>query len=399
MLKILRRKNISKIVFWFLVILILPAFVFWGTGSLSGSKEKRPKSVGTLHKKDVSFDDFYRSLGGIRCQMVLGYFNQPRALDALLANKELMGKLAWDRLIMLREADLKKMKASDKEVVGYITSHPIFTRGSAFDENVYNRVLRYNIGLDPRGFEEIVRENIRLKKLNGEITKTVKASDEDILIEYKKQSDKFKISYTLINPEAFMKNAVIGDNEAKDYYEKNKNEFLLPKKSDNAKEADSYANFEDIKESVKSFLVEKEARNLALKSAIALRKDIAEAMRKGDIKFEAAAEKVGAKVSESPFFCKTDYLEGLGEAMPVVEEASRLDKDEVSSPVEIRRGVIIFRVSDTQKFEEERFKKEKDEFAKKVLEAKKNKFLEAWLANAEKETSHIDLKDYEKYYR
>ncbi len=55
MLKFLRKKNIAKVVFWFLVILILPAFVFWGTGSLTGSKDKRPKCVGTIDKKSVSF--------------------------------------------------------------------------------------------------------------------------------------------------------------------------------------------------------------------------------------------------------------------------------------------------------------------------------------------------------
>lgn len=185
MLKFLRKKNIAKIVFWALVILIMPAFVLWGTGSLSGSKDKGPKSVGTIGGKKISFEDFYYALNGARCQIVLFYFAQPKMLDTILQDKALMGKLAWDRILMLKEADRNKIKASDKEVVAFVRTHPIFNRNGAFDTAIYEHVLRYNIGLDARAFEEIVRENIKIKKLNDIITKDVAVTDDDILSEYK----------------------------------------------------------------------------------------------------------------------------------------------------------------------------------------------------------------------
>lgn len=186
MLKFLRKKNVSKVIFWGLVILVMPAFVLWGTGSLSGSKDKGPKCVGMIADKKVPFEDLYYALNGIRCQVVLTYFTQPKILDAIFQNKELMGKLAWDRLLMLKEADRNKIKANDKEVVSFIQSHPIFTRNGAFDTKIYEHVLRYNIGLDARGFEEIVRENIRIKKLNDLVAKDVAVTDEEVLDEYKK---------------------------------------------------------------------------------------------------------------------------------------------------------------------------------------------------------------------
>ena len=46
MLKVFRNKNVAKAVLWALLILILPAFVLWGTGSM-GRSEKMPVSAGT----------------------------------------------------------------------------------------------------------------------------------------------------------------------------------------------------------------------------------------------------------------------------------------------------------------------------------------------------------------
>lgn len=397
MLKFLRKKNIAKIVFWFLVILILPAFVFWGTGSLSGPKDKRPKCVGTVENKKVSFEDFYYALNGIRCQIVLIYFTQPKILDAMFQNKELMGKLAWDRIIMLKEADKKKIKANDLEVVSFIQSHPIFNRNGAFDTKIYDHVLKYNIGLDPRGFEEIVRENIRIKKLNDLIAKDVTVTDEDILNEYKKVAQKFKIEYVLSGSAQFLAKAAISDEAAKDYYDNNKKEFVLPQKEG---ESEKFAAFPDVKDSIISYLAEKEARNLALKEAAETRRKLAETMSKENLTFVDAAAKLGLKTVETPLFSKADYLDGLGEAALVIGEAARLKEGEVSLPVEVRSGVVVFIVSGSEDFSQEKFESQKAEFSKVALDMKRNKSLEPWLINLEKQsTLNIDLGEYEKYYR
>lgn len=397
MLKFLRKKNIAKIVFWFLVILILPAFVFWGTGSLSGSKDKGPKSVGMINSKKISFEDFYFALNGVRCQVVLFYFAQPNMLDMMLQNKELMGKLAWDRLIMMKEADKAKLKVTDKEVVSFIQSHPIFNRDGAFDPKIYEHVLRYNIGLDARGFEEIVRENIRIKKLNDLIAKDIAATDEEILSEYKKVARKFRIEYILSPTPQSPEKTAVTDETAKDYYDKNMSEFALPVKTG---EEQKFADFEGVKESIKSYLAERDSKTAALKNASEARQKIADVMSGENIPFGKAAEKIGLKTAETPFFSKGEYIDGLGEAMLIMDEISRLKEGEISIPTEVRSGAIIFRVSGSEDFTEEKFNKDKAEFAKLVTDIKKNKFLEAWLSGLEKQAVlNINLKEYEKYYR
>jgi len=335
MLKLLRHKRVAKIVLWGILILILPAFVIWGTGNLSKSKEKGPAFVGLINNKKVTFDDFANSLTCMRAQILLNFFSQPQILDAFLKNNEFMGKMAWDRLIMLREAEKMKYKVSNTEVVTFVRGLAIFNRGGGFDDRIYNYVLRNNIGLTPRAFEEMMRENLMIQKMQADLTKDVKASDNDILEQYKSNSEKFKVLYALLPVDA-----------EKKY---------------------------------------KEVIDLMANKAIA---------------FEEAAEKSGLKIEKTEFFSKADYLDGIGEASQLTGAAAQLKAGEVSSPVQTRKGVLVFKLVETQNYNEENFKKEKPEYSKKVLEEKKNKFMEGWLKDLEsKNKLNIDLKEYDKYYQ
>jgi len=220
MLKLFRKKNVARLVLWGILILILPAFVIWGSGSLGGSREKGPTFVGLINNKKVSFDDFAESLHAIRCQIILNYFNQPKVLDLFLNDKPFMGRLAWDRLIMAKEARKQKIKVPDQNVVNFIRSHPLFLRNGVFDEKLYDYILRNNVGMDPRTFEEIVRDNLAIKRLNDMLTKDIKITDPEILEAYKKDGEKNK---QIFDEEKFKKEK---DGYSKKALEDKKNKFL-----------------------------------------------------------------------------------------------------------------------------------------------------------------------------
>jgi hypothetical protein len=185
MLKLLRSKHVAKFIFWSLVVLILPAFVLWGTGSLGRSKSKGPKYVGTIDGKKVSFEDFFENILGIRTQILMNYFTNPQLVDSLLKDRTFVAKMAWDRLIMLSEAEKRDLKITDQELIYFIRNHPMFVRNGIFDERLYGYILRNNMGLDARQFEEITRENLKLQKLNEILAKDIKATDDEALDEYK----------------------------------------------------------------------------------------------------------------------------------------------------------------------------------------------------------------------
>jgi hypothetical protein len=256
-------------------------------------------------------------------------------MDNLLKNNAFMGQMAWDRLIMVAEAKKQNLRISDGEVITFIKTMPIFLRDGKFDERLYGYVLRNNLGLAPRGFEEMMRENLAIQKLHAVLTKDVKISDEEILDQYKVDNAKFKVSYALLPEDAEKKYA-----------------------------------------------------------------DILDSMAKNNMTFEEASAIAGLKTQESSLFSKSDNIEDIGEASQLTDTAAKLKIGDVSGLVQTRKGILIFKLLETQNFDAEKFKKDKGEYSKKALADKKNKFLEGWLKDLEsKNTLNIDLKDYEKYYK
>ena len=404
MLKFFRQKHIAKIIFWGLVILVLPAFVLWGTGSLSGSKgdDKGPAFVGLIDNRKVSFEELFESMAAIRAQIILNYFSQPEIMDSFLKNRPFLAKLAWDRLIMVKEAKRRNLKVPDNEVIAAIRAHLIFTRSGAFDDRLYGYILRNNIGLDARNFEEVMRENLAIKRLSDIVTKDVTVSEEEIRDQYKSDNEKFKLSYLLIDSKTFLDKVGIGDEAVKEYYERHKAEFALPVKEAAEKEA-RFSNFDDVKSSIRSYLAEHEARSLAVKEGVQKHKELTDAMKNENASFEAACANLRApmKTSESVLFSRADYLEGIGEARGLVDAASNMkEPGQFSDPIEVRGGVIIFKVLETKGIDEEKFKAEKDQYSKKALEAKKMKAVDVWFMGLLSRTNlKLDLGDIERYYK
>jgi peptidyl-prolyl cis-trans isomerase D len=399
MLKFFREKRIVKGIFWALVIFILPAFVVWEGGSMLRSRWKGLTYVGTVDGEKVSFGELSKNMAGVRSQLILNYFNQTKTLDEFSNNKPLLAQFGWKRLVLLKEAKTHNIKISDREVINYIQKHPVFVMGGRFDQKTYNHVLKYTLGLGPRDFEEIVRENLVIEGLKDIISQGIKVSEEEVLKEYKRENEKIKISYILISKKDFLDKTKIDDNIVKDYYEKHKLEFMLslPKTGENA----AIPDFEDVMNGIRKHLAENEARLMAVKYAQDLHKKIAETMEKENVKFETAVSKLGLKVAESKLLSKSDHIEGLGEADYLIEVALTFTKpDQISSPVETKDGVIIFKRSGTEGIDEEKFKKDKDIYFKKVLEAKKFNKLEERFKNISPRTGlKINFQDIEKYYK
>ena len=399
MLKVFRKKIVSRIILWGLLILILPAFVMWGSASMSRSKDKGPNYIGIIDNKKISFEEFYAGLTGVRTQVILNYFNQPKLLESIIGNKPLLAKLAWDRIILLYAAKKLNTKVSDKEVVDALQKHPLFIRNGAFDPTFYAYVLRNNIGLEPRAFEEIVRDNISIQKLSYYLAKDLKLSDEELLSEYKKDFEKVKIGYVLIEPKSFMDQVNIGEGAAKEFYDAHKNELIV-KANINGTTPDRIATFEESKETIEKYLKEVEARKILKNKVEDIYKKLLERVKTKNETFTKAASGLGLTVKDTDFFSKMDTLENIGNIPIVIESASGLKDMELSKPVEIDKGLIIFEVVQRKNADEEAFKKDKEEYAKKVRERNINIIMEDWLKKAEGKASlAVKLEEVEKYYK
>jgi hypothetical protein len=227
-LQTLRSKKFAKRVLIVLLILIIPAFVLWGVGNVM----TRPGPVGKIDGRKVSMEDFLESRQAVKIQTLFAYYNDMDTLNKILQNRSLVNFMAWERLMLLSAIKGTNLRVSNDDVIYFITHHPLFQRNGVFDRNIYGYVLRNNLSMEPRQFEELVRQNLRVRAFRYYLTKDVSVSDEELLEAYRKSHDKVVISYFLIDKSAFSAEAAVTDEDVRSFYAKNENLFFEPEKVD-----------------------------------------------------------------------------------------------------------------------------------------------------------------------
>ncbi|MFA6130214.1 MAG: SurA N-terminal domain-containing protein [Candidatus Omnitrophota bacterium] len=223
MLKILRNKKTAKKVWIGLAIIIIPAFTLWGFGSSSRSKEESA-SAGKIFGKNVSNLEFKKAIAATRTSAIMQFGDDFPKIEKYL---NLEGQ-AWERLILLQEAKKRKINISDQEVINTIQKMPYFQKKSSFDNKTYVEILRYVFRLQPRTFEEQLRQNLILAKLYSQVTDGVKIEDSQIRQEWLKSNEELSIYYIAALFAEFAKKIKPEDKEISAYYDKNKDIFKEP---------------------------------------------------------------------------------------------------------------------------------------------------------------------------
>ena len=212
-LKFLRKRKNMKRIMWALAILIIPAFVIWGSGSAGKKEKKGPDYAGKIFNKKISFDE-YLDMWGVTRDYAIKTFggNIP---------SEFIDQLAWNRILLLKDAERENITVKNEEVIEKIMSFPVFQRNGSFDKKLYKSMLRD----DARSFEERIRDDIIISKLREKITSSVSVTDDEVKEEYKKKFEKVKPSYLSIPFVDFEKEVKYKDPDIVKFYENHKEDF------------------------------------------------------------------------------------------------------------------------------------------------------------------------------
>lgn len=223
MLSFLRKRENVKKIMWGLAILVIPAFVLWGSGSLIRSRNKADYA-GIVFGRKISFREYQDSLLACRNLAVLKYGEAfSRAAKLLDLEKE-----AWQRLILLAQAKKEKIRVSDQEVIDLVTAVPLFHKGAAFDKNTYTALLTHSLRTSLREFEEQIRETISIQKLLDKVIAAVGLTDEEITAAYKNEYEKAKAAYILIESGQFAEQIQPAYAELDQYYQNHQDELNKP---------------------------------------------------------------------------------------------------------------------------------------------------------------------------
>lgn len=300
--------------------ILIVAFI----GLYAISSHETSPAAGKIFGKKIMLSDYRKAYIGARTQMIMRYGEFPRDIQAEKALEE----ETWNRLILLREAKKERIKVNDKEVVDFIKGIDVFNdKNGKFNNRLYEEILKYNFGLTPTAFEDIVRENLVITKLVDEQNRNIALSDEDVLKEYKFLNEKAKADYILIKTVDYLPQVSMGEDEVKTYFEKNRGAFEIPEQV-------------DVEYIVKSFPDDKEESKEKIREEM---RDLYYELS-ADKDFAAAAKKFSLPVKATGFFDKEANIPGIGYDFKFAGAAFALDADKISNPVETKTGIYILKL-------------------------------------------------------
>lgn len=365
MLNILRNKKVAKKIWIILAIIIVPAFAFWGTGSITRSKQEE-RSIGMIFGKKISLLEYKDSMEAVKNELIM------RSGDKFDEIKKYINleSQAWDRLILIQEAKKRKIKADDAEVIELIKRYPFFQKKGGFDNNIYSQTLKYVFRAQPRAFEEQTRNSIMLYKLYYEVTKDIIIKDEEVKDAYQKENEQLSIDYIAGIYADFEKNITVAEEEVEDYFTQNSLSFKQPVSFN----IEYLSMAEENKDALKNLLT-----RLDKKESL---KDIAK-----DLKLE---------LKETGIFKQSDPIPGIGWSSEVMNLISKAKIGDLLPPIYLDKSYYILKIKEIKEPYIPDFETIKDQVKEAVIKSKAREIAKEKMENCLKELSQTPKKGAKK---
>lgn len=369
MLSKLRDRHIKKIL-WALVLIIVPSFILWGGSSFL--RKKKTDTLGKIGKREITMSSFDYYLKMARLHSLLLPQNEEKNK---FTNQEIVAK-GWEYFLLLWKAKKEKITVSDQEVVETIKK--MLFHNEKFNKDDYLRLIGRGLRIQPRVFEEYIRDFVKIDKL---LKKYVEAetSDEEIKELYEKDTQKAKISYIFVPYEKFNNEISITPLEVSEFYDKNKSLFK--------KEGDApIPPLEEIKTSVEEKLKQEKLKEKTEKFCEGILEKINQDWEEG---LKKTADNLNLTFKETGYFKYYNFIEAFGS--DELDQETRkiifsLTKGQfISHPVLLAKGGYIIQLNDITSFNEEEFKEKKEIYQDYLYQSKS--FIERikFLSQLEKE--------------
>lgn len=312
---------------------------------------------------------------------------QEKALDNLI-----------DARLLLKEAESVGFKVSDAELIDSISRYPAFQRDNSFNKELYITVLRAN-RLTPEEFEEGQKRTMLIGRTEGLIKQGVNVTDAEIRATYARQNEKINLELIKIEPKDFMKEAKVSDEEAREFYSKNKELFRIPaqvsaeyialdiqdverslnpsgeelkkfyeKNVDLFMKADKDAGakpFEEVAGQVDSMYKKEIATEVLREKVYKLREEALKAAS-----FAEAAAKEKLTVTKTGFFSAGEQVRGIGVNPDFYKEAFIIKPGDISQPIETPNGYLVLKVVDRKESRLAEYEEVKDKARTEATEKK-----------------------------
>lgn len=222
MLQILRNKAQSTVI-QVIVVMIALVFIFWGVGTnMMNSRE----TAITVNEEEISFQDFQlaydRTYESIAAQFG---GTLPKELAESLGIKQQVINQLVQAALLRQGADKMGIIVSQEEILNTINDMVQFQDGGSFSMDKYKSLLSAN-RLTPHKFETNMRFDMLAEKTVQDIGKFASlASEFEVEELYRQDNEKVSVTYSSINPDTFLADIVVDENELATWFDSAKENY------------------------------------------------------------------------------------------------------------------------------------------------------------------------------
>lgn len=216
----------AKLTYFVLLIIIIATFVIFVTpGSMNGS-QGRLKDFGKMYGKTLSVEKVQKEMSKTTLGIWLEY---PNAFGQTFSSQsEQLFQEALRRMRMMHYAKQHGLdKVADSEIQDAIRVYPLIQNAETkvFDKELFNRMLetvQSSLGLLPVEFDQVVRENLILAKVEKAVREAVVVDQAEV--------DAVMAKYTLLPFELPVqeKDLQASEEEIQKYFAEHRAEIALP---------------------------------------------------------------------------------------------------------------------------------------------------------------------------
>jgi peptidyl-prolyl cis-trans isomerase D len=216
---------VKSILYLIIFAFVGTVFYSWGMGGASGSGGGAVAIVEGKKINQQEYDQTFNNLVDFYRQQFRNQFSddmikkldlKTQALEALIQKK-----------LLLIAAEQQNLKVSDAELISHIKELPVFQNENKFSDKTYRNYLKFQ-RITPGEFEDNQRQALTLDKLEKMFQTSSKVSLSEIREAFIKVEEKAKIDYVRFNDDHFQVEKSFTDQELKDFFEANKNQFEIP---------------------------------------------------------------------------------------------------------------------------------------------------------------------------
>lgn len=361
MLNVFRKKAGSWMVKAILGAIII-VFIFWGVGNYG---EKQGNMVAVVNGENITIDEYRNAYENLLEQFRKRFGNNLNdEMIKMFRIKHQALNMLIDRKLMINAAKKLKLRVSQDEVVSAIKNFEAFQTAGTFDKRLYANILN-RIRTTPDEFEAEQGVALLLNKLRLFITDCVKVSEQEAREWFVWNNSSVKIDYVIFDPESY-KDIDPSDREAAEYFEIHKEEYktepmvkvrYIHFDPENYKPVvtisdDELRNYYEMnpEEFIKPKTVE--ARHILIKTDQNDSPEKIEEKKTRALEIQKMAEKddfaeLARKYSEGPSRDNGGFLGAFTQkdmVKPFADKAFSMKIDEISDPVRTRFGWHIIKL-------------------------------------------------------